>query len=190
MAGITTAEPAGNGFAGLSEIYQYENADGKDPKTACGQAACATLLVYICQMSNDIDTLREIEKSHPADLLFGYWGSTPGRIEATLKHYKAGPLKYVDDFESLKSKVRAELPVVCLIQNTGTVWGIKDSAHWFVVYAYNNDGVFVTNYRSKHLSWSDFESKWLSPVTNLPIAFRGIAATARILNPRRMGNVT
>ena len=77
----------------------------------------------------------------------------------------------------LKDWVDSSRPVICLIQNTGGLFGLKDGAHWFVVFAYDDDGVFVTNYGTPcHLSWSDFEDKWGSPLSTVAasVDFKGI----------------
>ncbi|HZF56772.1 MAG TPA: C39 family peptidase [Polyangiaceae bacterium] len=180
MAGIVKAEPAGGGFAGLNRIFQFVNEDGRKRETACGQAACATLLTYYRARAGDLSTLRAIEKSHPPDTPFGVLGTTPDGIEKTLKDYGVSSLTHVNDIATLKRRIGANCPVICLIQNTAGLQGLFGSAHWFVVFAYDDAGVFVTNYSPIHLKWDDFWGKWSSPLTKLPVvSFRGITTTTR-----------
>jgi hypothetical protein len=189
MPGYLPADPRGDGFAGLPSIYQFTNADGQDPDTVCGLAACATLLAYCGAMPRDLDTLRQIEKSHPADLLFGKWGTSPWRVEEALKHYGAKDLRHVNDEETLKQWVRNLYPVICLIQNTGGLLGLRDGAHWFVVFAYDDAGVFVTNYDTPCLlSWDDFRAKWDSLVSKAAgVILKGITNTSRVLTDQGPG---
>ncbi|EYF04708.1 Hypothetical protein CAP_4183 [Chondromyces apiculatus DSM 436] len=178
------------GFAGVSGLYQYTNGDGTNQDTVCGPAACATLLTYCGLARPDIATLRSIERSHPPDLLFGRAGSSPQRVVETLSAYRARRLGTANNIETLRRCVRASCPVICVIQNTGGLFGLGDGAHWFVVYAYNDAGVFVTNYGSSpHLSWDDFRSKWGGIVSNvarfavgLGGLFKGITNVGRVLS--------
>lgn len=180
MAGIVRAEPVGGGFAGLRRLFQFLNEDGQKRETVCGQAACATLLTYYRGQVGDLRTLRAIEKSHPPDALFGLLGTSPDEIERTLKDYGVSSLARVNDIATLKRRVAASCPVICLIQNTAGMEGLFGTAHWFVVFAYDDAGVFVTNYSPVHLKWDDFWGKWNSPLTKLPVvSFRGITTTTR-----------
>lgn len=174
MASILMAEPAGSGFAGLNGIYQFVNDDGLivDPAYVCGQAACATLLAYRRLVASDISSLRSIERNHPPNLFFGRGGTSPSRIQRILAHYGANSLVHVDNKETLKSRIRSFCPVVCLIQNSNN---LLRGAHWFVVFAYNDTGVFVTNYSPTHLTWDEFEDKWGALIPDLPfLEFKGI----------------
>jgi Peptidase_C39 like family len=185
MPGNIYAPPGNSGSDGCLSIFQYTNDDGVDPGTVCGQAACVTLLTYCGAQSPDIETLRKIEKSHPPDILFGKLGTSPWRIEAILRHYRARSLEYVSTVDELKRHVSRLCPVICLIQNTGGLWGLSDGAHWFVVFAYDDSGVCVTNYGKVHMSWSDFKERWDSPVSNAAdLVFKGITVTSRILPDR------
>jgi Peptidase_C39 like family len=183
MPNIVKAQPIGSGFNGLKQIFQYTNDDGVDPATVCGQAACATLLTYL-GAKPAITTLQDIEKNHHPDLLGGKFGTSPWRIEGILEAYGATPLKHVSKEEDLKSYVAKEDPVICLIQNEGGIGGLfSGGAHWFVVFAYDDQGVFVTNYGSTvHLTWADFRSKWNSTTTWFAsVDFKAITTTARTL---------
>jgi hypothetical protein len=185
MPNVILATTPGEGFAGLASIYQFTNDDGQNPDIVCGQAACATLLTHCGLTKSEIDTLREIEKNHPPDILFGKWGTSPWRIKAILESFGANNLQEVRTLERLKHWVGKSCPVVCLIQNTGGLFGLRHGAHWFVVFAYDNDGVFVTNYGNPcHLSWSDFQKKWDSPLSRAAsLKFKGITNTSRVTNP-------
>jgi hypothetical protein len=181
MPGYISVDHTNLNFRGIQSIYQYTNVDGTDPSTVCGLAACATLLTYCGFQPASIETLRKIEKSHPADLMFGKWGTSPWRIEAILNDYKANATHHLSSIDDLKRYVRMACPVICVIQNTEGVLGLGDGAHWFVVFAYDDDGVFVTNYDPVHLTWKDFMAKWDSVVPKLAnLNFKGITNTSRI----------
>ena len=176
---VTSTDP---GFAGVRTIFQFTNSDGQEPRTVCGQAACATLLTYVGTMPADIETLRQIETSHPPNLFWGHLGTSPGQIKAALRAYGAWSLREVNSVDELKHWVRALCPVICLIQNKGGLAGLVGSgAHWFVVFAYNEAGVFVTNYagpaQAGYLSWADFQDRWES---YLSAAFKGVTNTGCI----------
>lgn len=180
MSGLVYASSSNPGFAGLSSIYQYTNSDGINPKTVCGQAACATLLTYCKYMPAEIDTLRKIEKSHGPDLFGGALGTSPWRIESILKHYGCSARKHVDGLDGIKKYVASWWPVICIIQNTPGLNGLMDGAHWFVVFAYDDGGVYVTNYHpDTYLTWSDFDKKRGAFFADLAsIGFRAITNTA------------
>jgi hypothetical protein len=185
MPNIIRAQPIGTGFHGLREIYQYTNDDGLDPGTVCGQAASATLLTERGAQRPQLATLREIERTHHPDLFGGRLGTSPWRVEAILRAYGATGLQHIHNEDELKRSVAANNPVVCLIQNVGGLRGLFSSgAHWFVVFAYDEQGVFVTNYGGQvHLTWADFRQKWNSMTSWFASAdFKGITATARV-NP-------
>jgi hypothetical protein len=181
MPSILGASPPGQGFAGLASIYQFTNEDGLNPDNVCGLAACATLLAYCGLLRPEIASLREIEANHPPDLFFGKLGTSPLRIQAILEAYGADTIQKVNTVDALTQWVDASWPVICLIQNTGGLFGLKDGAHWFVAFAYDDDGVFVTNYGDPcHLSWSDFEERWDSPLATLAsVDFKGITNASR-----------
>ncbi len=186
MPGIINANASSTGFAGIRSIYQYTNPDGTDPNTVCGLAACSTLLTYCGFMQPRIQTLRTIERSHPADVLGGRFGTSPFRIKEILRHYGATVTREASSFAQIKKHVSAACPVICLIQNTGGITGLGDGAHWFVVFAYDNNGVYVTNYgertnQAEHLKWDDFKKKWNSPLSNAAdlISFSAITNISR-----------
>ena len=183
MAGITYAFSNTQGFRGLSSIYQFENKDGKNPDNVCGQAACATLLTYCVAASPSMSTLRMIEMSHPADIAGGKFGTSPGRIREILEHYGAPTLDTIGTEGNLKRSLNNLFPVICLVQNKGGVTGLFSGAHWFVAFAYNDDGIFVTNYRNVFLSWKAWEEMWGSPLSNAAwvVDFKGITCPARVL---------
>ena len=186
MPGNVYANSANPGFDGILWLYQYTNNDGQNPGTVCGQAACATLLTYCGKQRANIETLRKIERSHPPDVFWGVFGTSPWRIRAILDHYGAKRLENVSSVDELKRHVGRLCPVICLIQNTEGFGGLPDGAHWFVVFAYDHIGVFVTNYDSKNIAvrlrWPEFIDKWDSPVPGVAsVEFKGITNTSRVL---------
>lgn len=184
MPGLIHADTNHPGFVGLYSIFQYVNNDGVNPANVCGQAACATLLTYCGYQAANIQTLRRIEASHPPDVLWGVFGTSSGRIGEILRAYGAHNLEEVSTVDALKRRTSQLCPVICLIQNSEGVLGLGDGAHWFVVFAHDNDGVSVTNYGgTRHLPWTTFEKLWSSPVSEGMdlFGFKGITNTSRIL---------
>jgi hypothetical protein len=175
MAGTIYAYANTRGFYGLSSIYQYVNADGQNPRTVCGQAASATLLTYCTGRPANLSTLRAIERTHPPDILGGILGTSPRRVQAILVYYGAIGLGTIGNEESLKRLIRGLFPVICLIQNSGGLFGLGDGAHWLVAFAYNDNGIFVTNYGNVFLSWSAWREKWNSPLP-WTMPFKGITS--------------
>jgi hypothetical protein len=180
MANWITISAKGDGFAGVKSIFQYVNDDGRDPNNVCGQAACATLLTYCDLLPPHPDSLHKIEDSHPADLLGGKFGTTPWRVAATLSDYGVPtpqPVRTVDD---LCEWVGRSCPVICVIQNDPRWFGIRGGAHWFVVFGFDDAGVYVTNFGDSFMSWDDFEARWSSAVPWLAsLMFKGVTCDLR-----------
>lgn len=186
MPGIIYANSSSAGFNGLLSIYQYRNEDGANPDNVCAQAACATLLTSLNLQPANIATLQAIETSHPANLLGGKWGTTPHKVRVALAAYGATSIHTAETDKALKLRVSTGFPVICLIQNERGISGLaREGAHWFVVFAYDDDGVYVTNWRTVHMSWTDFKKRWHSPLSTLEmvLSFRGITSTRRAPNP-------
>jgi hypothetical protein len=101
-------------------------------------------------MPAKIDTLRQIEKSHRPDLLGGALGTSPWRIEKILKDHGCSSRKHVKGLEEIKKYVASCWPVICIVQNEPGLGGLKRGAHWFVVFAYDDGGVFVTGRVTRH----------------------------------------
>ncbi|MBK6918423.1 MAG: hypothetical protein IPH07_13585 [Deltaproteobacteria bacterium] len=181
MASLLKAQPIGRGFHGLNAIYQFVNADGAVPSTACGQAAVATFLVQAGLLPAELTSLRKVERSHPADLGAGYLGTTPSRVRKALEAYGAKPLQIVESVADVQRRLAGGFPVVCLVQNPGGRLGLPtNGAHWFVLYAYDDDGIFATNSAGKY-GWSEFEGMFSSLTTDLAwlTGFNAICATSR-----------
>lgn len=179
MASYRTVTKLGKGFQGVHTIFEYVNEDSKITNM-CGQAACATLLTYLGFRPAITETLTKIVKSHPSDLLGGN-GTAPWGIQGILEDNGAKFHAYPGDANDLKLRVKQMQPVICVIQNTPGFKGLKDGSHWFVVFAYNDDGVFVSNYPNNFLKWSEFNGLWNSPISNIAsIYFKAITETSRV----------
>jgi hypothetical protein len=154
----------GPGFVGHASIFQFVNADGADPATACGQAAIATVLANRGRIPKSTDGLKKIESAYPADVLSGVLGTSAGRVERALTAYGLGH-HHVDGRQALQQALRAGAAAISLIQNTAGLSGIGDGAHWFVVFGCDINGVHVTNYGlPPFIAWSKFEEMWSGPI--------------------------
>ena len=168
MAGMLFASPnPGPEFVGHSSIFQFENADGVNPATTCGQAAIATVLANYGRIPKSIDGLRKIEKAYPADVLAGAWGTSAGRVARALTAYHVGH-RHVDGREGLEEALSRKRAGISLIQNSAGLCGIRDGAHWFVIFGCDAQGVYVTNYGTPPLiRWSKFEEMWSGPIPTM-----------------------
>jgi hypothetical protein len=153
MAGTLLTTP-GKNFVGHQSIFQFENNDGADPGTACGQAAIATVLANRGRIPKTIAGLQAIEKKYPADVLSGVAGTSPDRIRRAMREHSLG-YRNLDGRERLRAALRTKAAAIALIQNQGQV-----TAHWFVVFGCDAYGVHVTNYSPQVIAWSDFEDMW------------------------------
>lgn len=167
MAGILTATSPGPGFLGHRSIFQFVNTDGTDPATVCGQAAIATALANRGRVEKSIAGLRKVEQAYPADVLSGVAGTSAGKVlraltEENVKHYQANGRK------GLEEALRRKWAGIALIQNTAGLLKVGDGAHWFVVFASDSNGVYVTNFDNPpFINWSKFEDMWSGPIPTL-----------------------
>ena len=117
MAEILTVANPGPWFLGHSTIFQFVNADGQNPASACGQAAIATVLANHKKIPMSVAGLRMVEKSHPADIISGVLGTSPAQIRRALKDYNLD-YRYVDGQKGLKDAIRRRRVAIVLIQKT------------------------------------------------------------------------
>jgi hypothetical protein len=154
----------GPNYGGHRSIYQFVNADGADPATACGQAAIATVLANRKRIPQSLAGLQQIEKDYPADVVSGALGTSSGRVKRALKGNGLG-YRMADGRKELESALRSGAAAISLIQNTGGLGGMGDGAHWFVVFGCDQNGVHVTNYGfPPFVDWARFETMWSAPI--------------------------
>jgi hypothetical protein len=176
----------GDGFAGVRKLYAYGNADGLNPRNACGPAGCATLLTHCELLPATLDSLRQIEQTHPPDLIGGRFGTSPWRIASALRDYGAPCVAGVNRLRELKEAIADRNPVLCVIQNEPGLFGMRAGAHWLVAHAYDRDGVYVTNFGRHQVSWERFEALWSGTIARLArVKFRGVTCAMRAL-PRSL----
>lgn len=167
------------GYAGMNAIFQYTNSDGKDASNTCGQAAIATLLTYwgLRQADKTNGLVRMVERSVPPDGIkwLGFNGTTAARLEWGLGRYGLkhtwvgasgggrGDHGYrARSREELKKWVAAGYPVMVMVDVGQAGWGVS-GLHWTVVYAYDDDNVYLTNWSPEgttQCSWANFENGW------------------------------
>jgi len=168
------------GTRGRSKIYQYTNRDVDTGRfgswgleKSCGQSAAATALNAAgidCHVNDVYDRYRP-------DAMFGVWGTTPARVCAAIRGF-GGRIYGVRGVESLKRWIGYGYPVVVLLELTdiagpegwpdGYVRGtdseehkkMRFQMHYVVVFAYDNERVWMTNWPGNWCSWSNFEKGW------------------------------
>jgi hypothetical protein len=179
---ISVADP-GEGFAGVRRLFAYVNADGLEPRNACGPAGCATLLTHCELLPATVDSLRRVERTHPPDLLGGRFGTSPWRIASALRDYGVPHVQAVNRLRELKDAIADRNPVLCVIQNEPGLFGMRAGAHWLVAHAYDRDGVYVTNFGQVHqVPWARFEALWSGAIARLArVKFRGVTCALRAL---------
>lgn len=165
MAGMLYANP-GKNFVGHNAVYQFVNADGANPGTACGQCAIATVLASRGKLPKAVSSLKTIEKSHPANLMGGEWGTLPGQIEDALDAYKIKRW-HATGREGLVSGLKGKGVAIALIQNTAGLGGVFGTRHWFVVFGADDKNIHVTNYHTTSIPWREFEGLWSGSITGM-----------------------
>ena len=180
--GSKVTEP-GEGFAGVRRLFAYVNADGLEPRNACGPAGCATLLTYCELLPAHVDSLWRIERTHPPDLVGGRFGTSPWRIASALRDYGVPRALGVNRLRELREAIADRNPVLCVIQNEPGLFGMRAGAHWLVAHAYDRDGIYVTNFGPHHhVPWARFEALWSGAIARLArVKFRGVTCALRAL---------
>jgi hypothetical protein len=167
MAAMLYATP-GQGFVGHQSIFQFENKDGTDAATACGQCAIATVLANRRRIPKSIAGLRQVEKEYSADVASGAWGTSAGRVERALSGFGLR-YRYAEGQKELREALRKKAAAIALIQNTAGLGGMGDGAHWFVVFGCDIKGVHVTNYTPLFIAWPRFEEMWSGPIPTMAV---------------------
>jgi hypothetical protein len=153
-------------FCGLSEIFEFTNADGKQRKFNCGQAAACTYLASRGLLKPDGAVMRDIEKAHPPDNLGGWFGTSRYCVERICRTHGLD-LSEVSGEEELRSYLGGRNPVIVMLGVPGPRfwrWQLP-AGHWMVAYGFDDEFVYLSN--QGRMSWDEFRVGWKSLVPRL-----------------------
>lgn len=170
--------PVGSVY-GKGGIFQYVNSDTAY-KGSCGQAALATLMVYWGLRNPDIanSPVNEVCRRYPPGFYGqGDGGTWVGVLERAASHYglqyswQGGSwnwnwvTRHNEDKAKLKHWVARGYPVMVPVDVGKAGWRDGSQAmnglHWTVVFAYDNGGVYLTNWPGgNYCTWSQFMAGW------------------------------
>jgi hypothetical protein len=160
---ITPTDRDAPAYHGVGRIFEYTNFDGRMPRTNCGLAAAATFLTFhskippIEQRAHQV--MRLIERDHPPDNLAGLFGTSRRRVQRICRAYGIRT-KAIEGEAALRAHVAYGNPVIVLLGVTGQLCGFNlPMAHWMVVYGYDENNVFVTNW-GQYIGWDVFRQNW------------------------------
>jgi hypothetical protein len=145
----------GHHLHGIQAVTAYHNQDGELSSRNCGLAAAATALRYRDLFSDP--RLASLEERFPPDILFGLFGSSKGRVCEILSAYQCS-WQEIKGEDALKQSIRHHNPVLVMLRLPGRF----PTGHWMVAYAYDEDHVHLTNYRSHddRMGWPAFLGGW------------------------------
>ncbi len=142
--------PAVFGVKGMATIHQWVNSDGRYSKENCGTAAIATLMTRygkgskFAEWSNPNPVQRIENDGYGPDVAFGKGGTSRWRMESIATKYN---FNYGWGTESqLNGYLAAGKPVAVMLDiGKCKAWG-QWGFHWVVVYAYDSNNYYVTNW--------------------------------------------
>jgi hypothetical protein len=172
--GSQSGTAGGTGFAGLQTIYQYDNfaPSPVDSNRSCGQAAVATALTAWGKMkpASSGQPVTTVWNKYGPNVAFGLAGTGWDQVDRALKGF--GMKTYMNrGLTDLKAQIKAGRPSLVMVDvgAVSRVWG----GHWVVAYAYDKDGIYVTNWNFNgspyinYLSNSDFNKAWNGNIPQL-----------------------
>lgn len=149
--------PDNASYKGINKPFiEFVNEDGKLSKWNCGQAAAASLIKYL-KPENETEMLMALLELHfRPNNPFGM-GTSPRQIRRMLKAYEIETI-----IVRGKEEMQANIPCILTYQFELTKFlGISiPTAHWMMVYGYDDDYIYLTNWWDNRMSWSDFLSGW------------------------------
>ncbi len=136
---------------GVKSIWEYTNDGAKNTSNTCGQAAIATLLTYhkLYPAVKDGSLIRKLEKAFPPDGYLGMVGTSWQRMTSMAKNYHLKP-SWGKGEADLRSWVAAGYPVVVMmdVARDQGGWNLDRGGHWTVVYAYDKNFYYCTNWEN------------------------------------------
>lgn len=167
--------PTTKNYKGITKPFvEYTNEDGKLSKWNCGQAAAATLIKYVDPLIETNVLMPYLESHYEPNNIFGL-GTSPRQIRKALNHYNIETI-----IVRGKEAMQANIPCILTYQFELTKFlGISiPTAHWMMVYGYDDEYIYLTNWWDNRMSWSDFLSGWngwaldLQDIRNSAIAIK------------------
>ena len=176
MRGEPVTAPAGS--VGRLRLFEYTN-DGVDTAhqyNACGQAAISTALTGVGAKPEDPSdgVMKDVYAHFPPDILFGKFGTSWKQVQRglTSNHVK---WRWVEGEDALMDTLRHGMLAMVMLDIGATVdegWGSL-GAHWTVIYAADQRGVYLSNWpRDGHCTWANLRRGWDTVLTR---AFYGAA---------------
>lgn len=153
----------GDGFAGIRDLFAFENQDGRLHRWNCGQAAAATLIHFYGRLTDARDPLPaflEFERRFPPDVAGGWLGTSRRRLEKALKAYglRAAPIR---GREALERSLREGVPALVMLgfPSHRLRGGIDlPGGHWMVAWGRDDDRLHLSNWGG--LCWEDLPRYW------------------------------
>lgn len=187
------------GYRGLGVFVPYSNEGAPDPDRASGQAAIASIVQFYKQALYNSATrpVVEIFNKYPPDIKQGIQGTSWQQMKHALSEENLTTRWYHGE-AALKSAVAQNMPSIVLLdvsalpQEGWKTWG----NHWTVVYAYDREGVYLSNWPGDgKCTWGAFKKAWNSDLTkaagtaNLLLCPEPIVATGKTWSAPRQAKL-
>jgi hypothetical protein len=134
---------------GYTQVYHYTNAHfgglGIAQGNKCGPAAALTASFWRTRTKATQRDLRRFNNWFDLGPDLGPFGTTPNYMSVLLNHMNVAFSDHrygstARKIEGIKERVRNGVPCLVLID-----WRSGVSAHWAIVYAYDDDTMYLTN---------------------------------------------
>ena len=180
-----TSGPEAHGRPRLAE-YTNSGVDPKNQYNACGQAAVATVLAALKVRPPDPGLIKEVYSRYPPNVLGGRLGTGPGRIQDALTGYGVR-WRWAQGEAELKKTLDAG-GIAVLLVDTGKAksegWS-GPGLHWTVAFAYDDGGVYLSNWPKKECSWANLRRAWDSALTRVVLGVPPWKSHPAFLVPER-----
>lgn len=171
---VTPDRSLPDSYRGLPGIFEFRNDDGDQQRVNCGQAAACTFLTHYGKLPSATEpdraheVMTTIEADHPPDNLFGWFGTSPRRVELICQAYGVN-IEQVDGEGNLRARLDQGQPVMVMVGTEGPrFWRFTAPAgHWMVAFGYDDDAIFLTNGADVRMPWDEFRGWWASTVPRL-----------------------
>jgi hypothetical protein len=148
-----------NNYYGLSEIFEFVNADGRFTRFNCGQAAACTFLTHHGKLKPIAETMPEVESDYPPDNLGGWLGTSRRRVEQVCRGFGV-PTEAIEGEAELRLSLEQRRPVIVMLGVPGpkVLRFTMPMGHWMVAYGFDDENVYLSNHGC--LTWDEFRGGW------------------------------
>jgi len=155
-------------YQGIPGLVEYTNGDGAIRDMNCGQAAVATVLLYLDGTLPQPKLMPWLERDHPPDNLGGWFGTSRRRVERGLRAQGHRP-KVIHGEAALRATLTRQIPVIFTSQlSDGKFWGFDiPNGHWMVAFGFDRDHIYLTNWWDNRMPWPEFLKGWFGWVPAL-----------------------